>query len=102
MIADYFSRKMGFELAIKAVAYELLVLLFRGYPEKVYSEQEHEVIMRNIKRFQRILDFLDSHYHETINIDQLAEMASVSKYHFCRLFKQLTGKTTGDHQSIAY
>jgi AraC-like DNA-binding protein len=97
MVDEYFSCKVGYELAIKASAYELMVLLFRGYLDKISSEKEHEVIMRNVKRFQRILDFLDSHYPEPISIDQLADMVSVSKYHFCHLFKQLTGKSTGDY-----
>lgn len=30
-------------------------------------------------------------YHEKLTIDELAEKCSVSKYHFCRVFKQATG-----------
>jgi AraC-like DNA-binding protein len=97
MIAEYSSRDTGYELAIKASAYELIVLLLRGYLDKVYSEKEYEVIIRNIKRFQFIIDFLDKHYHEPIHTEQLAVMANISKYHFCRLFKQLTGKSAGDY-----
>ncbi len=97
MIAEYTSQKAGYELAIKALAYELVVLLLRGYLERIYSEKEHSGIMKNVRRFQKILDFLDSHYREPITIEQLASMACISKYHFCRLFKELTGKSAGDY-----
>jgi AraC-like DNA-binding protein len=97
MIAEYSSRGIGYELAIKASAYELLVLLLRGYLDKVYNEKEHEMVIKNVKRFQRILDYLDSHFREPISIDQLADMSNISKYHFSRLFKQLTGKSAGDY-----
>jgi AraC-like DNA-binding protein len=97
MITEYSSHDIGYELAIKASAYELMVLLLRGYLDRVYSEKELEALIRNIKRFQRVLDFLDNHYREPINIDQLAGMANLSKYHFCRMFKQLVGKSAGDY-----
>jgi AraC-like DNA-binding protein len=97
MIAEYTSKKAGYELAIKACTYELVVLLLRGYLDKIYSEKERSSIMRNVKRFQQILDFLDNHYREPITIEQLASMVCISKYHFCRLFKERTGKSAGDY-----
>lgn len=41
-----------------------------------YSEKEHDLLMKNIKRFQRVLDFLDNHYTEKVGIDQLADLPS--------------------------
>ncbi|NOT75890.1 MAG: helix-turn-helix transcriptional regulator [Cyclobacteriaceae bacterium] len=37
--------------------------------------------------------FIDSHYAESINLDNIADEAFFSKYHFIRLFKKSYGKT---------
>lgn len=37
--------------------------------------------------------FIDSNYHEYINLDNIADEAYFSKFHFIRLFKNAYGKT---------
>lgn len=39
------------------------------------------------------LSFIDSHYSEDINLDDLAEKLNVSKYYLCHVFLKETGKT---------
>ncbi len=97
MIAEHLSREMGFELALKAAAYDVLVFLFRDHLEKSYSAKEQKLLLRNVKRFQQVSDFLNAHYAEKISLDRLATVANMSKYHFCRLFSQLTGRSPGDY-----
>lgn len=41
------------------------------------------------------LEYVYQHYAEQISVDRLAELGSVSKEHFCRIFKRATGKTPG-------
>jgi len=45
------------------------------------------------KRIVRAKLFIDDHYAENIDIDNIADQASFSKYHFIRLFKSIYGKT---------
>ncbi len=45
------------------------------------------------RRVLRGKEFIDSHYAETLTIEQIAQMAGMSEYHFFRLFKQITGST---------
>lgn len=37
--------------------------------------------------------FIDSHFHEAINLDDIADEARFSKFHFIRLFSTIYGKT---------
>lgn len=37
--------------------------------------------------------FIDAHYMQAIDLDNIAEEASFSKFHFIRLFKQAYGRT---------
>jgi len=44
--------------------------------------------------------FIDSHFHENINLADTADEALFSKFHFIRLFKNIYGKTP--HQYLTY
>lgn len=37
--------------------------------------------------------FIDTHYHQPLNLDDIADEAYFSKFHFIRLFKATYGKT---------
>lgn len=50
----------------------------------------------NIYLYRRIVQaklFIDGNYHEAINLDDIADEAYFSKFHFIRLFKSIYGKT---------
>ena len=44
--------------------------------------------------------FIDSHYAKKIDLNNISEEASFSKFHFIRLFKKVYGKTP--HQYLTY
>ena len=41
----------------------------------------------------RAKHYIASHQSEPINLEQIAHALNVSKFHFCRMFKQSTGLT---------
>lgn len=46
--------------------------------------------------YKRIVEaklYIDAHYAEKINLDNISDQASFSKYHFLRLFKNAFGKS---------
>lgn len=45
------------------------------------------------KRLVQAKLFIDQHYAEKIDLDNIAEEAHFSKFHFIRLFKKVYGKT---------
>jgi AraC-like DNA-binding protein len=46
----------------------------------------------------RVVDYIDSHHHHDLTLDELAKLAGYSKYHFHRLFRRATGSTL--HQYV--
>jgi AraC family transcriptional regulator len=42
-------------------------------------------------RFNRVLDFIDSHLYEPLSVEQLSQIAHFSKYHFLRQFSNYVG-----------
>jgi two-component system response regulator YesN len=51
-----------------------------------------QVASRNYK-IQRALYFIHNNYKTDISLDQVAKKVSLSRYHFSRLFKEMTGLT---------
>lgn len=49
-----------------------------------------------ISRINRVMEFIDKHYNEQVNLDKLAGVAHFSPFHFHRIFSMLTGETPAD------
>ena len=97
ILQEYYSRKVGYELAVKASIYQLIVLLLRNYVCKILSEKEFEEKTRSLKRFNTVIQFIEDNYDKKIRLKELADSANLSACHFCRTFKQITGKTLTDY-----
>jgi len=93
IIKEYFGKELGFELAIKSYIYKLIVLLMRRYVKKILTKKEFDSQIKNLNQFNIILKYIEDNFTEHITIDLLAKMANMSIHHFCRLFKQITGKS---------
>jgi AraC family transcriptional regulator len=73
------------EISLTFSKYILSILKgdFRSYPNLFGSRTE----------IKRVIDYLETMYAEEIKLEDLAEMAKMSKYYFIRLFQKETGKT---------
>ena len=47
----------------------------------------------DIRRWKKLLHYIEEHYPEKITLDMLAEVAGLSPKYLCRAFSKLTGKT---------
>ncbi len=47
-------------------------------------------------RMNRVIDYIQKHYAENLNLTKLAEVACFSKFHFHRLFHEMVGETLND------
>jgi AraC-like DNA-binding protein len=46
-----------------------------------------------LNRVEKAIDYIKSAYTEDISLEQLATVSNLSKFHFTRIFKKITGKT---------
>lgn len=97
ILNEYSNKKVGYELSIKANIYQLIVLLLRRYICKIYTKLELEEKKLTLTRLHAVFEMIDKKYCEKITLNELADSANLSVHHFCRTFKQLTGKTTTDY-----
>jgi AraC-like DNA-binding protein len=96
-VKEYETKEIGYEMAVKATLYQILVLLLRNHVQLVLTSKEYDVRMRNLKRFNSVLEYIENNYNDKITIDQLCFMVNISRFYFCRLFKSITGKSMGEY-----
>ncbi|MBP1992064.1 helix-turn-helix domain-containing protein [Paenibacillus eucommiae] len=87
-LLDWRSEGMRGRMKAQAVFYELLGLLL----EEASSEAKpaEEALLRTIA-------YMERHYDRNITIDELAELAGLSRYYYMRLFKSSYGISTMDY-----
>lgn len=105
-LSQQFTSKAALHLA--ETSQERLWLEEKLYDLLVYLLQLHRNVLQKVERlpptkkstqvelYKRLgfaLDYLHSFAHQVIHLDDLAQTACLSKYHFLRLFKQLLGVT---------
>lgn len=96
---EYFNKTEYAELVI----YSLLLNFFVkfGYNRintenlfpnvRLYKQKEY------VQKFNNLMDYIDAHYMEDLNLEDIAESIGFSKFHFSRLFKQYTNFTFCDY-----
>ena len=96
---EYFNKTEYAELVI----YSLLLNFFVkfGYNRinaenlfpnvRLYKQKEY------VQKFNNLMDYIDTHYMEDLNLEDIAESIGFSKFHFSRLFKQYTNFTFCDY-----
>jgi AraC-like DNA-binding protein/mannose-6-phosphate isomerase-like protein (cupin superfamily) len=86
----YFDKPPGFELGIKSALYDIFFQFFLAGKilKDEFSGPQHE-----IERFKKVIEFIKCNFSRKITLEELAEICCLSKYHFIRMFKRITGRT---------
>jgi AraC family transcriptional regulator len=81
-------------LRIDALAVELITALAHGHVEASPSQQPlaYAKGLLDPQRLDRVLQYIEAHLDEDITVNDLAEAACFSLFHFARAFHRATGK----------
>lgn len=99
MIHQYFSPNEYSEFLVYSQFLNFLAALGHSqlqtssfFPQaRLYKQKEY------IQRFSRLIEYLDVHYTDNLDLNEVSAMTGFSKYHFARLFKQYTNMTFCDY-----
>ncbi|OMF39598.1 AraC family transcriptional regulator [Paenibacillus peoriae] len=89
----------GHAYMIKAKLFEMLTLIMREVPRSMtprlpeISERTLTQSKDTLYKLERIFEYVECHYHETISLKNVADYMGFSPYYFARLFKKNTGMT---------
>ncbi|MEP6734204.1 MAG: AraC family transcriptional regulator [Chryseolinea sp.] len=80
----------------------MALLKKQTYYEKQVLKLQKELYPKTdlVTRIVKAKDHMVNNYHSPIDLDEIAAVASFSKFHFIRLFKSLYGCTP--HQYLSY
>lgn len=96
---EYFRQNEFAELKIYSLLLNLFVELGQNYLQKhdLFSNIGIPKQREYAKKFSNILNYIDTHYTEDLNLENVAALAGFSKFHFSRLFKQYTSLTFNEY-----
>ena len=84
---EYFSAE------ILSDVLKILSILFREYVDDNYYEK----VSKNLEMVKKGIKYINKHLKEALTVDEIADYAGYSKYHFCRCFKDITGYTVNSY-----
>lgn len=97
--SEYFGKAQYHEARI----YSLLISFFVDLGRETSSQErqfgnfttnkQHEYV----QKFMNVCNYINEHCTEDVTVDELADIAGFSKFHFARLFKQFTNVSYYDY-----
>jgi len=89
----YFNKDETFELLIKGQLFLLLAEILVFHPLQPTYEKGDITDLAKLNRLKLVLQYIDAHYYEKLNIHELASLIQMSEGHFSRFFKSLVKMT---------
>ena len=91
-------KEAGYELAIRSSIYWIYTFLIRHFAN---LEELHEIPSEagkaNTELISYALAYIEEHYTEKLNMEQVARECNINYYHFSRLFQQYTHQSFRDY-----
>lgn len=96
---DYFANHEYSDFLIYSHLLKLFATLGQNHIQQLAfdSSSQNSKKREYIRKFLTIIEFIDTHYADNLNLEAIADASGFSKYHFSRLFKQYTGFTFCDY-----
>lgn len=88
---EFTDQKVNYRLVIYSLVTELFALLLRDYINKEKAITTPKTHNKRAELISPALSKIFKDYNEKITVEELAKLCNVTKYHFCRLFKEETG-----------
>lgn len=94
MIEEFTNKNEFYSLQIQADIFTLLITVARKMKkEDVQTQEKHT----DNKTFYHILEYIDTHSGEKLEIQALADMCHMSYSHFAKLFRENYGRSCKDY-----
>ena len=90
IIEEINEKGREYKLAAKGLIYELIAYLSRNYSSK---DKNAGVYTKTLDAVKSSIDFMENNYERPIGLNDICESSNLSKYYFCRIFKEALGKS---------
>lgn len=93
IIDSFFAKPEGYEMDIRASLLKIFSLIYANNAMVSIGEKSSTIKQAQTERLKKALSYIKDNYRKKISIDDIAREANLTRYHFCRVFKSLTGQT---------
>jgi len=87
------DRKEYYKTIVYSLVNEFFAILLRDYIQDIPQEKTSEVGIKQVRLIAPALSEIYTNYAKKFSVEELASACSISKFHFCRVFKQVMGLT---------
>lgn len=96
---EFIENKPEYELMVKVLLLNLLVLLIRDF-DYVKETEYTAPKTQNLKSMEKAIEYIDAHYCENFTLEQISRIAAMSRSYFSTTFKYLNGISLWDYITI--
>lgn len=98
IMEEFYSKKYGFELAIKAHICNIFLWILRywdkaGVKLDRFYDMDHEIL----KKFQNVFYYVSENYDEDIKVSDMAKLANMSYSYFSRTFNRIMNTSFNEY-----
>lgn len=89
IIITFFNQNYGYELKLKSLLYELIYSFLSN--NKIINVKNTNNYKK--ERLKTVLSYIHDNYNQKLYLKDMARTINLSKYYFCKFFKEEIGKT---------
>lgn len=95
IINESFQSKPHYKKAVRALCHTMLILLDRNQVESrsLPVNKRSKILTSNIEITKAVIEYIHENYQISFSLDIMAQHIAISKYHMCRIFKEITSIT---------
>lgn len=82
---------LGYQMIVRSQLSYMTGQIIRFYKDGFLKSSNNN--KKQTHDLNLVFNYINVHFNEKINVDQLSSILHISKYHFCRIFKKMVGKT---------
>lgn len=95
LLDEYHDKDSMYMLQIQADIFSILIAIIRSYDKDMLKDNARH--SDDIISFHNILEYIDTHAGEQIEVQHLADMCNMSYSHFARLFRENYGRSCKEY-----
>lgn len=89
--AAYWAKETGYKFETLGRVFSLLAYLIRNYSAETMDEREFTARSKKLENINKLIDYVELNYAESLTTQMAASMTHLSEYYFCHLFKERMG-----------
>lgn len=99
MLTEYDNADEFSQINIQGYAHLIIAHLYKNHAYKAIDEHAYNSYFKKQMRLNKSIKYIHDNYDKDISLSFVAELAGVSKYHFCNMFKEFTGQTFKEYHN---